>query len=156
EPTVRQALAALRSAGLHPPAIRTHGDFHLGRTARTDHGWVLADCMPGGADPATGAPLLRSPLADVADMCWSIHHAAVVAAIERGQITGRSRAGELADAWQARNRQAFLAAYLATPGIGALVPADRRVVRRMLAVFEAARTTHGVSATVGGAADGTP
>lgn len=137
--TLRQTLAALRDAGLHQPILRTHGDFHLGRTARTDHGWVLADCMPGGADPATGDVVFRSPLGDVADMCWSMRHAAVLAASERGPFNPRSRVGELAEAWDARNRRAFLAAYLATPGIGDLVPADRRVVRRIVAVFEAAR-----------------
>ncbi len=145
EPTLRQALASLRRAGLRPPITRTHGDFHLGRSARTDHGWILADCLPGGADPITGAAILRSPLADVADMCWSIRYASVVAATERGPVAARSKAGELARAWDARNRRAFLAAYLATPGIGELLPTDRRVVRRMLAVFEAIRTARGTA-----------
>lgn len=143
EPTLRQVLASLRDAGLRPSLIRTHGDFHLGRSARTDHGWVLADCMPGGADPVTGAAVFRSPLADIADMCWSIRRAAAVAATERGPVTARSKVSELAQAWDERNRRAFLAAYLAAPGIGELVPADRRVVRRVLAVLEAARALRG-------------
>lgn len=141
--SVDDLLHVLHRSGLHPPAIRTHGDFHLGRTARTDHGWVLADCMPGGTAPGSDEPVFRCPLADVADFTWSLHHAAVVAANERGPASGPTRAGALASAWEARNRRAFIAAYLATPGIGGLIPADRRVVRRLLRLFELARAARG-------------
>ncbi|HTX62264.1 MAG TPA: hypothetical protein VMD28_01400, partial [Acidimicrobiales bacterium] len=113
-------LEALRRSGLRLPTIRTHGDFHLGRTARTDHGWVLADYMPGGATPGSVGPIFRCPLADVADLTWSLHHAAEVAAGERGPAPASTRAAELAAAWEARNHRAFLAAYLATPGIHSL------------------------------------
>lgn len=141
--STEQLLDTLRTCGLHPPTIRTHGDFHLGRTARTDHGWVLADAMPGGIVPGAEEPVFRSPLADMADFTWSLHRAAAVAANERGPASATTRAGDLAAAWEVRNRQAFVAAYLATPGIGALVPADRRVVRRLLRLFELARTARG-------------
>ncbi len=139
--STEELLDALRRSGLHPPTIRTHGDFHLGRTARTDHGWVLADCMPGGAAPGSEEPVFRCPLADVADLTWSLHHAAEVAVGERGPAPASTHAADLAAAWGARNRRAFLAAYLATPGIGDLVPADRRDVRRLLRMFELARAS---------------
>ena len=142
-----ELLESLRRSGLHPPAIRTHGDLHLGRTARTDHGWVLADCMPGGAPPGSEVPVFRCPLADVADLTWSLHHAAEVAASERGPVPASARAADLAAAWEARSRRALLAAYLATPGIGGLVPADRRAVRRLLEMFELARAARGSSGT---------
>ncbi len=138
-------LASLRRSGLRLPTIRTHGDLHLGRVARTDHGWVLADCMPGGTAPGTEEPLFRCPLADVADLTWSLWHAAQVAAGERGPASVGPASSETALAWQARNRRALLAAYLATPGIGPLLPADRRVVRRLLAMFELARAARGPS-----------
>jgi len=138
--SIEDLLDGLRGSGLHPPTIRTHGDFHLGRTARTDHGWVLADPMPGGTVPGADEPVFRSPLADVADFTWSLHRAAVVATNERGPTAASARVGDLATAWEARNRRAFVAAYLATPGIGGLVPADRRIVRRLLRLFELART----------------
>ncbi|MGC8471453.1 MAG: hypothetical protein ACP5PM_04060 [Acidimicrobiales bacterium] len=137
-----QLLAALRRSGLHPPAIRTHGDLHLGRTARTDHGWVLADTLPGGTAEGSEEPVYRSPLADVADFTRSLHHAAAVATAERGSVPVPAPPGDLAAAWEARNRKAFVAAYLATPGIGALVPADRRVVRRLLGLFELAHAAN--------------
>lgn len=135
---VEATFEGLRSAHLRAPALRTHGDFHLGRTARTDQGWVVSDCMPGGVPPGAEGPVFRSPLADVADMLWSLHHVAGVAATERDP-TGQAGLAELARAWEARNRRTFLAGYLATPGIGGLVPADRDVVRKLAAVFELER-----------------
>lgn len=133
---ILEALEMLKSSGLKASTLRTHGDFHLGRTARTDQGWVVADFMPGGIPPGADAPVFRSPLADVADMLWSLHHVASVAALERDP-TGRAGLAGMAQAWEARNRRAFLAGYLATPGIGGLVPSDRRIVRGLVAVFEA-------------------
>ena|GEM_PF-353988 len=139
ERSVHERLEELRSSGLRVASIRTHGDFHLGRTARTDHGWVVSDTMPGGSEPGSDDPVFRPPLADVADFLWSLRYAAAVAASERGPAAEASRVGELAEAWSARNRRAFLAAYLAAPGIDGLVPSDRQVVRQLAGAFEAAR-----------------
>jgi predicted trehalose synthase len=136
---VEAALAATRSSGLRSPMLRTHGDFHLGRTARTDAGWVVADWTPGGRPPAASGPVFRSPLADVADMCWSLHHVAAVSTAERDP-TGRAGPGPLARAWATRNRRAFLAAYLATLGIGDLVGSDRALVRQLVTVLEVGRS----------------
>jgi predicted trehalose synthase len=135
-------LSALARTELRCATLRTHGDFHLGRTARTDHGWVLADCRPGGVPPGADGPLFRSPLADVADLLWSLHLAATEAAAERDPAE-RGGVGAPALDWEARNRRAFLSGYLATPGIGGVVPADRAVLGDLLAAFElerAART----------------
>jgi len=144
-PGVAEALTSLRAEGLRCPTIVTHGDFHLGRTARTDPGWVVADTMPGGIPPGATGRVLRSPLADVADLLWSLHHVASVAASERDP-TGRSGLAALARAWESRNRRAFLSGYLGTQGIGGLVPGDRDVVRKLAAAFEleraARRTAH--------------
>ena len=148
DPRAAAALDALRSTGLRGAAIRTHGDFHLGRIARTDHGWVVADCRPGGippgnpvsGDPVSGdpAPVMRSPLADVADLLWSLHRAAVAATTDRDPAD-RAAVIPLADAWEVRNRRAFMAGYLATPGIGGLLPTSRDHVVALVAAFELAR-----------------
>ena len=61
EPGVADLMKVLREADARLPAIRTHGDFHLGRTARTDQGWVVSDCMPGGVLPGMFEPTERSP-----------------------------------------------------------------------------------------------
>jgi maltokinase len=133
---VAATLDAMRTLGLRPPAIRVHGDFHLGRTARTDHGWVLVDTMPGGAEDGSDEPVFRSPLADVAELCASLRRVARAAAHERGPSTGPHELAALASAWEARNRRAFLASYLATPGIGGLVPPNRELQRSVLTCFE--------------------
>lgn len=138
DPDVRRAFSKLRSARLQLPILRTHGDLHLGRTARTDQGWVVTDFAPGGLDPDTCGVELRSPLADVADMVWSFHYVASVAATERDP-TGRLELNELAKAWELRNRRSFLSGYMAAPGIGGLVLRDRELVRNLVAIFELER-----------------
>lgn len=140
---VLATMQGLESSYLQAPALRTHGDFHLGRTARTDQGWVVADCDPGGVAPGSSTPDPRSPLADVADMLWSLHHVAAASAADRDP-GGRLGLSVLSHAWAARNRRAFLGGYLGTPGVEALVPSDREVVGKLAAIFEldhAARAT---------------
>jgi maltokinase len=134
---VAAALRGLRAASLAAPAVRVHGDLHLGRIARCDQGWVLADCMPGGTDPLTGAARYRSPLADVADLLWSLGHVAAVAAADLARDPLGHRAGELAAAWEARNRRALLDGYLGVAG--PLVPGDPAVVRDLLVLLELER-----------------
>jgi predicted trehalose synthase len=143
---VRKTLRALDRLDARVTVIRTHGDFHLGRTLRTDQGWVVSDGLPAGYAGATGESRWRSPLADVADMAWSLHRVAASAISERDSL-GRTEFVRLAAAWEARNRRAFLGGYLATAGIAGLVPTERDVVRDLVAVFEleraARRAAHG-------------
>ncbi len=153
---VRRVLDDLVTLPVPCLAIETHGDLHLGRVARTDQGWYLVDGPDGDhAWPGTGAPAgtFRSPLADVADMLWSLGHVAAVAVAESGPSAGsegavgadagvpdataaRRTARQLADAWERRNRRAFIGGYLAVPGIGGLVPPVRHALRTVTAAFE--------------------
>ncbi len=129
-----EALATLRSSDDRSPTVRTHGDLHLGRVARTNAGWVIADWLPGGVD-AEGTPAFRSPLADVADMLWSLHYVAASALEERDPAV-RSELAAAAGSWEERNQRAFLAGYLGTPGIEDLVPSERAVLDELTALFE--------------------
>ncbi len=142
---VETVLAGLRGSSLRASVIRTHGDFHLGRVSRTDVGWFVIDFSPGGVQ-GSGTGMLtragavyRSPLADVADMLWSFHHVAEVAAIERDP-TGRLRLTDLAQAWEVRNRRAFLAGYLGTTGIDQLAPVAPDMVQSLVSMFELERS----------------
>jgi len=135
---VQEAFQSLRAAGLRAVAMRAHGDFHLGRIARTDQGWVVADCRPGGIPPGEDSPVFRSPLEDVADLLWSLHQVSRAEAVERDP-TGHGGLIALAQEWEARNRRSFIGGYLATPGIGGLVPADRDAVVNLVAIFELER-----------------
>ncbi len=146
-PDVEELLVELRALQVSSQAIRTHGDFHLGRTCRTEQGWYVVDFASGGrptsmagavTDSDDGGPVYRSPLADVADMLWSLEHVANAAADERDP-SGRDGLSELADAWVARNRRAFLAGYLGVPGISGLVPPGREALRILTASFELVR-----------------
>lgn len=151
-PELSLVLAELRALPSAGEAIRTHGDFHLGRVWRTEQGWYVGDFAPagipplppGGGPPAPvsvddGIPR-RSPLADVADMFWSFGHVAASAAAERDP-TGSEGLDELASAWEERNRRAFLTGYLGVPAISALVPTSRETVRILVAAFEAERAS---------------
>jgi predicted trehalose synthase len=77
-------------------------------------------------------------LADVADMLWSLGEVATDAAAERDP-SGRDGLGELARAWESRNRQAFFAGYLGVAGISGLVPPGREAVRVLVTAFELER-----------------
>ena len=142
-PGVADLTKSLRVADLRLPAIRTHGDFHLGRMARTDQGWIVSDCGPGGVLPGTSEPTWRSPLGDVADLLWSLHQASTMAAAERDPA-GRLGVDQLGRAWEARNRRAVLTGYLSTPGMAGLAGPDRDVVRNLVALLELARSVRPV------------
>jgi maltokinase len=149
-PEVGALLEELRALAVPCFAIRTHGDFHIGRVARTEQGWYVTDFSPGG-QPVTVAgivppggpgegdePIYRSPLADVADLLWSLGAVADDAAVERDP-GGREGLGELAQAWEQRNRRAFFAGYLGVAGISGLVPPGREAVRILVSAFELER-----------------
>ncbi len=146
-PDVEELLRELRALQFPSQAIRTHGDLHLGRTCRTEQGWYVVDFATGGnppslagavAGPDGDVPVYRSPLADVADMLWSLEHVARSAADERDP-SGQDGLSELADAWVARNRRALLAGYLGVPGISGLVPPGREALRILTASFQLVR-----------------
>jgi maltokinase len=155
-PDVVTLLDDLRALQVPCHAIRTHGDFHLGRVARTEQGWHVIDFEPGGRSgttagvvpppepPAGDEPVYRSPLADVADLLWSFRDVATAAAIERDP-TGREGLGELAEAWEQRNRRAFFAGYLGVAGISGLVPPGREAVRVLVRAFELERVAERVA-----------
>jgi len=138
-PDVTELLAQLRVADTKLPAIRTHGDFQLERTSRTDQGWVVSDFRPGGVLPSMFEPVPRSPLADVADLLWSLHQASTAAAAERDP-SGRLGLAKLGQAWESRNRRAMLSGYLGTPGIAGLTGPHRDLVGHLVGLFELARS----------------
>jgi predicted trehalose synthase len=138
-PGVADHVKWLRESEARLPVIRTHGDFQLGCTARTDQGWVLSECAPGGVLAGESVPGRRTPLADVADVLWSMHQASTVAAAERDP-SGRQGLASLGQAWEARNRRAFMTGYLGTPGISGLVGPDRELMRRLVSFLELARS----------------
>jgi len=144
---VGELLGKVRALEVPLHAIRTHGDFHLGVVCRTEQGWYISE-FPSSPPVTTAGTMesrdgsgavLRSPLADVADMLWSFGRVATVAAEERDP-SGREGLRELADAWERRNRRAFFAGYLGVPGISGLVPPGHDAVQLLSTCFELERT----------------
>ncbi len=128
------ALAVLEELRLADagPAIRAHGDYHLGQVMRTDAGWYILDFEGEPDRPLEERRRRTSPLRDVAGMLRSLHYASSVARAERDG----NEFDESAEAWEARNRQAFLDGYLPAAAKAGILPADQSSVDAVLAAFE--------------------
>jgi maltokinase len=103
------------------PAGRVHGDYHLGQVMETDTGWYVLDFEGEPAKPLEERIAPASPLKDVSSMLRSFDYAARYALTERPSPE-LDRLGVKAQAWEARNRQAFLEGYRDVPGIDELLP----------------------------------
>ena len=94
--------------------IRIHGDLHLGQVIQIDAGWFVLDFEGEPARRRDERFTTSSPLRDVAGMLRSFHYAAATGLAEWDQ--GDAELAALLDAWEERNRDAFLAGYLAEDG----------------------------------------
>jgi len=121
--TARMHVAMAEAFGADDCRIRVHGDYHLAQVLRTDAGWYVLDFEgePLRSLEERGAP--ASPFKDVAGMLRSFHYAAYVALAERDE-PAQEELRPLADAWEARNRAAFLEGYFAVDEVSALLPPD--------------------------------
>lgn len=147
----------LRSIEDPGPAIRVHGDFHLGQVMRTDNGWFVFDFEGEPARPPEERKLPTSPLKDVAGILRSLQYAAQSVMLEYrahdGQVAPdgqerrsttesdkgahERRLSNLAMAWEQRNRQAFLEGYVAVAHQhDGLLPRDTHSMDVVLAAFE--------------------
>ncbi|MDP9072920.1 MAG: phosphotransferase, partial [Actinomycetota bacterium] len=127
-----QLLERLRSVDDPGPALRVHGDYHLGQVMRTDSGWYVLDFEGEPARPIHERTVHTAAYKDVTGMLRSFHYAAYFALLER-EDHEMAELSPLADAWEARNRAAFLDGYLDAPGIGVLLP-ERPDVRDSVAL----------------------
>lgn len=127
-----QRAAAVRSAGAD---IRIHGDLHLAQVLKADSGWKVLDFEGEPARRREERVTRSSPLRDVAGMLRSLHYVAAVGVADWGSDDPEVLL--LAEAWEERNREAFLAGYLgADADAVALLPADADDRLTLLAAFE--------------------
>ncbi|MFP5256538.1 MAG: maltokinase N-terminal cap-like domain-containing protein [Acidimicrobiia bacterium] len=126
-----QRVAALDDAGQE---IRIHGDLHLAQVLKTDTGWKVLDFEGEPARRRDDRFTRSSPLRDVAGMLRSLHYVAEIGLADWG--SDAPEVADLARAWEARNRSAFLAGYFGTPGIGPLLPDRDEDRHTLLAGFE--------------------
>jgi len=128
----RRIIARLRDIPDPGPAIRVHGDYHLAQVLRTDAGWFVLDFEGEPARPLEERTRPSSPLKDVTGMLRSLSYAPAVAlSYQEDDLSSLGRA------WEARNREAFMAGYLrkaveAEP----ILPTDPAVRSAVLAAFE--------------------
>lgn len=132
---VKAFVERLRAVAEPGSAIRVHGDYHLGQVMRTDTGWYVLDFEGEPARPLAERRLPSSPLKDVAGMLRSFQYAAAVALSERDEHD-QERLAPLAEAWERRNRMAFLRGYLGTEGVETLLPTPGGEREAVLAAFE--------------------
>jgi maltokinase len=125
------------------PAIRVHGDFHLGQVMRTDAGWYVLDFEGEPTKPLEERRRPSSALRDVAGMLRSFHYAAEVGLREYGDDEPVLHA--LAAAWEEHNREEFLQGYLAVDRVDALLPASERDRVLVLAAFELDKAVYEVA-----------
>jgi maltokinase len=128
-------LRTMRSVVDPGPGIRVHGDYHLGQVMRTDAGWFVLDFEGEPARPMEERLAFTSPFKDVTGMLRSLQYAAHFVLLERDdRRTGHLE--QLAEAWEARNRAAFLDGYLSTDGIDALLPEGAESRTAVAVAFE--------------------
>ncbi len=131
----KEFVERLRAVDDPGPAIRVHGDYHLGQVMRTDAGWFVLDFEGEPARALDERRRRTSAMKDVGGMLRSFHYAARVALIERDPLEYEQLL-PMAVAWERRNQGAFLAGYFGTEGLDRLLPAEHAHRDLVLAAFE--------------------
>jgi maltokinase len=128
----RRIISRLREIPDPGPAIRVHGDYHLGQVLRTDAGWFVLDFEGEPARPLEERTRPSSPLKDVAGMLRSLSYAPAVAlSYQEDDLSS------LARAWETRNRDSFMSGYLRKAvEREPILPTDPAVRSAVLAAFE--------------------
>ena len=128
-------VTALRAVGDPGPAIRVHGDYHLGQVMRTDAGWYVLDFEGEPARSLEERMRPSSPLKDVTGMVRSLQYASHFVLGERSDDEVADLE-PLAEAWEWHNRDAFLSGYRRARGIDSLLPPDTATWAAVLAAYE--------------------
>jgi len=128
----RRIINRLREIPDPGPAIRVHGDYHLGQVLRTDAGWFVLDFEGEPARSLEERTRPSSPLKDVAGMLRSLSYAPAVAlSYQEDDLSSLGRA------WESRNRDCFMTGYLRKAAEREpILPTDPAVRSAVLAAFE--------------------
>ncbi|MGH9042449.1 MAG: phosphotransferase, partial [Acidimicrobiia bacterium] len=138
--SARRIISRLRELDDAGPAIRVHGDYHLGQVMRTDTGWYVLDFEGEPARALSERIRPTSPLKDVTGMLRSLAYAPIVAmATQDDDLTG------LARAWEARNRSCFLDGYFTRAEEADLLPSDTAARTTVLTAFELDKAVYEVA-----------
>ncbi|HEV3196939.1 MAG TPA: maltose alpha-D-glucosyltransferase [Bryobacteraceae bacterium] len=140
QPAIRDKLRYLRNQRINAARIRIHGDYHLAQALYTGKDFVMIDFEGDLSRPQSERRIKRSPLEDVAGMLDSFYHAShgVLFGETPGVIPKPETLNALeawAKFWYRSVRAEFLDAYLATPGVSALLPQNPEQLRTLLGIF---------------------
>jgi len=140
EPEANKMLRKIRDQRFEALRIRIHGGLNLHRALFTGKDFILIDFEGDSDRPISERRIKRSPLLDVASMLRSLHYASHVVLLGpvSGVVAPRTDGAPLerwANFWYDWVSAAFLAGYLATPGVSALLPSSRPQLRLLLNVF---------------------
>ncbi len=130
-PGAEPLLERLRAVPDLGPALRAHGDYHLGQVMRTDQGWYVLDFEGEPSRSLEERQRHTSALKDVAGMLRSLNYASQFAVGERAE-SDPELLQPFAQAWEDRNRSAFVQGYKDCKGTEDLLPPapdDRGAVR---------------------------
>ncbi|HEX2264748.1 MAG TPA: hypothetical protein VHH14_00525, partial [Solirubrobacterales bacterium] len=114
-PVIAEHLTVFEATPAVPVVARIHGDLHLGQVLLAPDGPRVVDFEGDPTRPIEERRRPTSPLRDVASMLRSLDHVGRSAA-RRAEQRPRRRPGHVGldiDAWLARARERFLAAYRA-------------------------------------------
>jgi trehalose synthase-fused probable maltokinase len=138
--TAEQMLQQLRAAGEPGPAIRVHGDYHLGQVLHAGRDFVIIDFEGEPSRSPTERRIKRGALTDVAGIVRSFQYAAEAGLRDqqaRGlvppdQYTGLAARGRV---WQTWVTIAFIGAYLEAADGHPFVPTDPADTHALLTAY---------------------
>jgi maltose alpha-D-glucosyltransferase/alpha-amylase len=132
-----EAMRAGTSADVDGVKMRIHGNLHLGHIIYTGRDFVFSGFGGDPLRPLGERRLKYSPLRDLASLMRSIHEAAWRSLTDRHEF--RSRDVESLAPWLMPWAHAvtgeLLRAYLAVPGIEALIPGSTGAIRRLVGAY---------------------
>jgi maltose alpha-D-glucosyltransferase/alpha-amylase len=140
QPQLLASIESLKVGRLDAVRTRMHGDLHLGQVLYTGRDFVIIDFEGEPARPVSERRIKQSPLRDVAGMIRSFDYLSRTGlAIRRERGLMSEVDAPLNEAWASwwtkAATAAYLAGYMETPGIQALLPADLDTTERLLDVF---------------------
>ncbi|HEX3540544.1 MAG TPA: phosphotransferase [Acidimicrobiales bacterium] len=140
----QELIERLRAVDDPGPAIRVHGDYHLGQVMRTDGGWYVLDFEGEPARAKAERLVFTSPFKDVTGMVRSLHYASHFVLLEQ-EAHEQEQLAPLAERWERRNRDAFLDGYFGTDGIAVLLPERPEVRDEVSLAFELQKALYELS-----------
>lgn len=137
--TIMNRFRRLRSRKFTAARMRCHGDYHLGQVLYTGKDFVIIDFEGDPSRPVSERRIKRSPLADVAGMIRSFHHAAYSTLLYRSSLGLRPEdlpaLEHWAQFWYIWVCSSFLSSYLNSVRKARMLPDDAEQLRTLFDAY---------------------